>query len=197
MDEELYNAERSKMGRSIPGQSLTNDPANPAPYEKAPEITNVHEGTEYLFDFITEETVYASLMTGISKGVPVMAIVQVILFNEFQKGKWNPDLMLMLAEPCAYILIALAERLDLDIIIDNDEEEGDVFGVDMEEKKLEQLRNSVIPQGFITEEMAGEMESLPTMGSLLEPQVEEAAPEAPEAPEALAQPSLMAQPEGQ
>ena len=194
MDEELYNAERSKMGRSIPGQSLTNDPANPAPYEKAPEITNVHEGTEYLFDFITEETVYASLMTGISKGVPVMAIVQVILFNEFQKGKWNPDLMLMLAEPCAYILIALAERLDLDIIIDNDEEEGDVFGVDMEEKKLEQLRNSIIPQGFITEEMAGEMESLPTMGSLLEPQAEEAAPEAPEAP---AQPSLMAQPEGQ
>ena len=194
MDEELYNAERSKMGRSIPGQSLTNDPANPAPYEKAPEITNVHEGTEYLFDFITEETVYASLMTGIDKGVPVMAIVQVILFNEFQKGKWNPDLMLMLAEPCAYILIALAERLDLDIIIDNDEEEGDVFGVDMEEKKLEQLRNSIIPQGFITEEMAGEMESLPTMGSLLEPQAEEAAPEAPEA---LAQPSLMAQPEGQ
>lgn len=191
MDEELYNAERSKMGRSIPGQSLTNDPANPAPYEKAPEITNVHEGTLYLWDFITEETVYASLMTGIDKGVPVMAIVQVILFNEFQKGKWNPDLMLMLAEPCAYILIALAERLDLDIIIDNDEEEGDVFGVDMEEKKLEQLRNSVIPQGFITEEMAGEMESLPTMGSLLEPQAEEAAPEA------LAQPSLMAQPEGQ
>ena len=191
MDEELYNAERSKMGRSIPGQSLTNDPANPAPYEKAPEITNVHEGTEYLFDFITEETVYASLMTGIDKGVPVMAIVQVILFNEFQKGKWNPDLMLMLAEPCAYILIALAERLDLDIIIDNDEEEGDVFGVDMEEKKLEQLRNSIIPQGFITEEMAGEMENLPTMGSLLEPQAEEAAPEAP------AQPSLMAQPEGQ
>ncbi len=191
MDEELYNAERSKMGRSIPGQSLTNDPANPAPYEKAPEITNVHEGTIYLWDFITEETVYASLMTGIDKGVPVMSIVQVILFNEFQKGKWNPDLMLMLAEPCAYILIALAERLDLDIIIDNDEEEGDVFGVDMEEKKLEQLRNSVIPQGFITEEMAGEMESLPTMGSLLEPQVEEAAPEA------LAQPSLMAQPEGQ
>lgn len=191
MDEELYNAERSKMGRSIPGQSLTNDPANPAPYEKAPEITNVHEGTIYLWDFITEETVYASLMTGIDKGVPVMSIVQVILFNEFQKGKWNPDLMLMLAEPCAYILIALAERLDLDIIIDNDEEEGDVFGADMEEKKLEQLRNSVIPQGFITEEMAGEMESLPTMGSLLEPQVEEAAPEAP------AQPSLMAQPEGQ
>jgi len=191
MDEELYNAERSKMGRSIPGQSLTNDPANPAPYEKAPEITNVHEGTIYLWDFITEETVYASLMTGIDKGVPVMAIVQVILFNEFQKGKWNPDLMLMLAEPCAYILIALAERLDLDIIIDNDEEEGDVFGVDMEEKKLEELRNSIIPQGFITEEMAGEMKNLPTMGSLLEPQAEEATPEAP------AQPSLMAQPEGQ
>ena len=202
MDLSVYDGERSKMGRSIPGQSLTNDPANPAPYEKAPEITNVHEGTEYLFDFITEETVYASLMTGISKGVPVMAIVQVILFNEFQKGKWNPDLMLMLAEPCAYILIALAERLDLDIIIDNEEEEGDVFGVDMEKNQMETLReaaskNGMLPQGFITKEMASEMESLPTMESLLEPQAEEAAPEAPEASKAPAQPSLMAQPEGQ
>ena len=191
MFQDDYNAERAKMGRAIPGQSLTNDPENPAPYEQAPEMTNVHEASIYLWDFITEEETYAALMTAIDNEVPVMQIVQTILFNEFQQGEWNPDLMLMLAEPLAYMLIALAERLDLDIKIDDDEEEGDVFGVDMEEKKLEELRNSQILQGFITEQMANEMESLPTMSSLLGPQPEEEEAPAPE------QPSLMAQPEGQ
>tara|TARA_B100001059_G_C17481015_1_gene401683 strand:+ start:46 stop:627 length:582 start_codon:yes stop_codon:yes gene_type:complete len=193
MFEDDYNAVRAKMGRPIPGQSLTNDPENPAPFEKAPEMTNVHEASMYLWDFVTEEEAYAALMTAIDNEVPVMHIVQTILFNEFQQGKWNPDLMLMLAEPLAYMLIALAERLDLDIKIDTEEEEGDVFGVEMEERKLEELRNSQIPQGFITEQMANEMKSLPTMSSLLEPQPEEEAVEAP----ATEQPSLMAQPEGQ
>ena len=40
MFEDDYNAQRAKMSRSIPGQSLTNDPENPAPYEQAPEMTN-------------------------------------------------------------------------------------------------------------------------------------------------------------
>lgn len=190
-DEQVYMQEMSKMDRPIPGQSLTTDPENPAPYERPPEFTNVHDATMYLWDYVTEEETYAALMTGISKGVPVMAITQVILFDHFQQGKWNPDLMLMLAEPLAYMLIALAERLDLDIEIDNEEEEGDIFGVDMEKATIEKLResakeNGLLPQGFITKEMSSDMETLPPV-SLLEK------PEAP-APE---QPSLMAQPEGQ
>lgn len=190
-DEQVYMQEMSKMDRPIPGQSLTTDPENPAPYERPPEFTNVHDATMYLWDYVTEEETYAALMTGISKGVPVMAITQVILFDHFQQGKWNPDLMLMLAEPLAYMLIALAERLDLDIEIDNEEEEGDIFGVDMEEATIEKLResakeNGLLPQGFITKEMSSEMETLPPVSLL----------EKPEAPEP-AQPSLMAQPEGQ
>jgi hypothetical protein len=193
MEEEVYMQEVSKMNRPIPGQSLTTDPENPAPYERPPEFTNVHEATMYMWDFVTEDETYVALMTGISKGVPIMSIVQVLLFDQFQQGKFNPDLMMMLAEPLAYMLIALAERLDLDIKIDNDEEEGDIFGVEMEKGKLEELRNSMIPQGFITEDMATEMKNLP---SLLEPTVkeEEVTEEVSEAPE---QPSLMAQPEGQ
>lgn len=190
-DEQVYMQEMSKMDRPIPGQSLTTDPENPAPYERPPEFTNVHDATMYLWDYVTEEETYAALMTGISKGVPVMAITQVILFDHFQQGKWNPDLMLMLAEPLAYMLIALAERLDLDIEIDNEEEEGDIFGVDMEEATIEKLResakeNGLLPQGFITKEMSSDMETLPPVSLL----------EKPEAP-TPAQPSLMAQPEGQ
>ena len=198
MFEDDYNAVRAKMGRPIPGQSLTNDPENPAPFEKAPEMTNVHEASMYLWDFVTEEETYAALMTAIDNEVPVMHIVQTILFNEFQQGKWNPDLMLMLAEPLAYMLIALAERLDLDIKIDTEEEEGDVFGVEMETASIEKLRESakesgMLPQGFVTEEMDAKMKQLPEISLLENPEVEEEAVEAP-TPE---QPSLMAQPEGQ
>jgi|TARA_R110002167_G_scaffold92340_2_gene248047 hypothetical protein len=201
MEEQVYMEEVSKMNRPIPGQSLTNDPENPAPFEKAPEYTNVHEATMYLWDTVTEEETYSALMSGVSKGVPIMNITQVILFGGFQKGRWNPDLMMMLIEPLAYMLIALAERLDLDIIIDSDddgEEEGTVFGVEMEESRLQQLRNTaqksgMLPQGFITQEMTSDMESLPEVSLLEKPMQEKEEVPAP-APE---QPSLMAQPEGQ
>lgn len=199
MEEEVYMQEVSKMNRPIPGQSLTTDPENPAPYERPPEFTNVHEATMYMWDFVTEDETYVALMTGISKGVPIMSIVQVLLFDQFQQGKFNPDLMMMLAEPLAYMLIALAERLDLDIKIDNDEEEGDVFGVDMEEASLQKLRDAatesgMLPQGFLTEEMTTDMTELPEVSLLEKP---EAPLESPVEETAPAQPSLMAQPEGQ
>jgi hypothetical protein len=199
MEEEVYMEEVSKMNRPIPGQSLTTDPENPAPYERPPEFTNVHEASMYMWDFVTEDETYVALMTGISKGVPVMSIVQVLLFDQFQQGKFNPDLMMMLAEPLAYMLIALAERLDLDIKIDNDEEEGDVFGVDMEEASLQKLREAatesgMLPQGFLTEEMTTDMIELPEVSLLEKP---EAPLESPVEETAPAQPSLMAQPEGQ
>lgn len=200
MEEEVYMEEVSKMNRPIPGQSLTTDPENPAPYERPPEFTNVHEASMYMWDFVTEDETYAALMIGISKGVPIMSIVQVLLFDQFQQGKFNPDLMMMLAEPLAYMLIALAERLDLDIKIDNDEEEGDVFGIDMEEKRLEQLRESasskgLLPQGMISKEMSADMKELPEISLLEKPEAPLESPEEEE--KAPAQPSLMAQPEGQ
>jgi hypothetical protein len=205
MDEQVYMKEVSKMGRPIPGQSLTTNPENPAPYERPPEYTNVHEATMYLWDTVTEDETYVALMEGVSKGVPVMNIVEVMLFGGFNSGKWNPDLMMMLAEPLAYMIIALAERLDLDIRIDGEddgEDERSLFGVEVEEELLEKLKNSQLPQGFITEDMAQEMKSLPTVSSLLnpsspeEPQMQEATEE-PEMQKAPEQPSLMAQPEGQ
>ena len=197
---ENYNKERGLMQGPIPGQSLTNDPANPAPYEKAPKFTNVHEANQYLWTYVTDEEIYPALMQAVSNETPIMQIVQVILFQEFQDGNMNPDLMLMLAEPLAYMLIALAERLDLDIKIDNDEEEGDVFGIDMEEKRLEQLRESasskgLLPQGMISKEMSADMKELPEVSLLEKPEAPLESPEEEE--KAPAQPSLMAQPEGQ
>ena len=56
-----------------------------------------------------------------------MDIVQVLFFQGFQDGLFNPDMMLLVAEPLAYMIAALAERADVDFVIiaDDDEDEDD------------------------------------------------------------------------
>jgi hypothetical protein len=188
--------------RPIPGQSLTNDPENPAPYEKAPEFTSVHRASEYLWESFIEPRTYVNLMQAIDDGVPVMSIVQVILFSEFQEGAWNPDLMLMLVEPAAYMLIALAERLDLEITIytgdlddENDDEEFE--GTQIEESRIVKLikdsKNGRVPEGVLTSKMQKSLETLPTV-ELDEPSTPLSLMEAPEKEESTD--SLMARPTG-
>lgn len=203
--EQEYNDIQANMGRPIPGQSMTNDPKNPAPYEQAPMLTNVNEASKYLWDFVTEEKHYAAIMTGLNQGEPVMNFVKVILFNEFTKGAFNPDLMLIMAEPLAFMIIALAERLDIDIQITEDDdadEDEEMFGSSVEEKKLDQMREAAkagqIPQGFLTGAMEEEMRSLPNINSLLsadpvpESSLAKEAPEVNEAP-AASSPTPMAE----
>ena len=116
MADEQYTSYIAQMKRPIPGQSLSSDPDNLAPYERPPEFTNVHKAIEYLFINIIDEKTYVPILQAISDGTPIMELVQLILFDGFQRGKFNPDLMIMLAEPVAYMLIALAERAEDDTL---------------------------------------------------------------------------------
>lgn len=165
IEEELINVQ-NKLERPIPGSSLAQDPDNAAPYEKAPTYTSVHAATEDMFMALIEKEKYMAVMEAVDEGVPVLQIAQMILFEEFQKGSFNPDLMMMMVEPTIYIIIALAERLELDIVIDKDDEnDEEVFGTKFKEKKLEALRGAaksgIVPQGVITPVMAAQMEELP------------------------------------
>lgn len=207
MAEEAVRQYIAQGKRPIPGQSLTRDPDSPAPYEQAPEFTNVHKAVEYLFGNIIDEKSYVPVMQALANDTPVMDLVQVVLFEGFQNGKWNPDLMLMLVEPMAYILIALAERADIDVIIydgeaaDEDEEE-EVLGVKFDAERLEGLKKAAqigkVPAGVIPPELLKQIETLPEIPAeslLASPPVEEApAPEEQTAPQG---PSLMAPPTAQ
>ena len=194
--QEEYRKIQTSGKRPIPGQSLSNDPENPAPFEKAPVFTSVHAASEYLWESFIEPETYVNLMQTISEGVPLMDIAQMILFAEFQKGSWNPDLMLMLFEPVAYMLMALAERLDLDIVIyegeDEDaEKEADVLGAKFEESKIEDMKKAAragrVPEGTLTNKMKAELEQLPELPSLMAKVPVEEEP-------ALQPPSLMSPP---
>jgi len=177
MNEE-YNKLVLTGGRPIPGQSLTSDPSSPAPYEKPPEYTSVHKASEEIFSGLIEEETYKELMGLLVEDVPVMDIVQTLLFAGFKEGKWNPDLMLMLVEPVAYMLLALAERAGIDPKIytgeEEDEAEDRVFGATLEKEKLENIKKLAaigkVPSSVITPKMVETIEALPVPSLMSRPE---------------------------
>jgi hypothetical protein len=175
--------EAAKMQRPIPGQSLTNDPENPAPYEKAPVFTNLNKAQDAIFSKLIDEEVYVPIMSLLDTGeATIMELTQNLLYVGFRAGQWNPDLMLMLAEPTAYMIMALAERAGIDYEIDEEEDE--------EKEENKELNNSLsrvketinkkapdskqIPAGAIPKEIVARLDEAP-VESLL------AAKEAPDA----------------
>lgn len=197
--------ERQQMSinRPIAGSSLTNDPENPQPFEKPPQFTDLHEASEYLWVKMINEVTYVGLMKALSDDVPIMDVTQMILIQGFRQGLWNADLMLMLVEPTAYMILALAERAEIPVIIykgelDDEDEEEEILGVSFQEDRIREMmrvsETGNIPRSIVSDEMREDLESLPTKESILaapEPQAE-AAPEASAAPQ---QESLMAPPQ--
>jgi hypothetical protein len=174
----------TQLGRPIAGQSLTTDPDNPAPYEKPPRFTSVHEASEFLFEKLIEEETYMQVMELLIDDMPIMDITRTLLFQGFTEGQWSPDLMLMLVEPVAYMLLALAERAQIEPIIYRAEEEDevdemDILGVEFTQEKIKGLESFMktkkAPAGMFTPEMATQLESLPEINteSLMSEQPEE------------------------
>lgn len=112
----------SKMERPIPGQSLSEDPDSPAPYVAAPEFTIPKEAMEYVWHTLTGEKIYKNVMTSVAQGASIKDVTQLILFEGFTEGKWNPDLMLILVEPTAYMIMALSEKAGIDYVLETGDE---------------------------------------------------------------------------
>jgi hypothetical protein len=160
-----YLNELAKMKRPLPGSSLTSDPTKPAAYEKAPEFVVVREALDYLFVTLTTERNYMQLLMSLSEGATVMDTTRLLLFTGFTEGKWNPDLLLLLIEPVAYMIMALAERADIEIIIDNDDETNPDEELSIGQNKLKEIqkRNMVpkLPADIVPAEIQKKIEKLP------------------------------------
>jgi hypothetical protein len=136
LDKEFFKAGTS-FDRPIPGQSLTNDPEAPAPFERAPKYTDKSEVLTYYFDLFTDEDNYGNILNALDEDISIMEIVKVFLFKGFEDGLFNPDMMLIVAEPLAYMIAALAERAGVEFTImgdadeyeDDEEEEDDKLPV--------------------------------------------------------------------
>jgi hypothetical protein len=128
-------------GKPIPGQSLTNDPDQSYPWEGPPEFTDFRKALNYIAEELLEEDIYVPLVVGMGQGVPVTDIALQFLQRGFQEGKWNPDLFMLLLEPVMYLLMALAEKAEVEYRMTGDEED-DLSEED--EDEIAQMRSSNI-----------------------------------------------------
>jgi hypothetical protein len=120
------------QGSVIPGQSLTNDPDKPYAWETPPEFTNPHEAIDYILVTLLEPETIKNISKSLTAGASLIDITNVLLYSGFTGGKWTPDLMILLMEPTIYILMAIAERLDVEYLIDNEDEDDTlVAGADV------------------------------------------------------------------
>ena len=141
-------------GRPIPGQSLTNSPEEPYNWEKPAEFSNPKEAMLYTFGLLTEPETTANILINVTKGVSIIDIASIVLYQGFLEGKWNPDLMTLLMEPTMYMVMALCEKAEikykLDSVDDDDVEEmmGDkaVEKIEQEIGALDQVRRKAVQQ---------------------------------------------------
>jgi len=134
----------SSKGRPIPGQSLTNDPAQPYPWEKPAEFSNPKDALDYMSGIIFQTEAMKQIVAALANGASVSDVAMVMLYAKFTEGKFNADVLLLLAEPVMYVIMAIGEEAnikyniedsnDLDEFDDEDDEEDT-------EEKLNEFKN--------------------------------------------------------
>lgn len=164
-------------GRPIPGSSLTNSPESPYPWEKAPQFVEIQPAIDSLFVELSEPEAYHSLMDLVRNEVPIGDIAQVILTDGFQKGMWNPDLMLLLVEPTMYMIIAFAEKAGIQEYITYEGEQDEPEDEDEQISQISQITKiaedkivSKVKSGVLPKEIEERLEQFtpPEQPSLLE-----------------------------
>ena len=104
-----------------PGQSLTNSPDDQQPWEQPPKMTSIKEATERMFLEILKEENLEAIVNLLDDGMSVAKVTEMLLFIGFSKGEFNADLMMLLAEPTMYMILAVAEGVGIDPAINDDD----------------------------------------------------------------------------
>ena len=82
-----------------------------------------------------------------AEGTPIDDVAQMLLMTGFQKGKFNPDMMLQLLEPTMYMLLAIAEKVGIRPVLDRpgeaEPEPNDEFNAEQNRAEGEETRNFI------------------------------------------------------
>mgnify|MGYP003624422048 CR=1 len=166
---EEYNPEAveafAKAGRPIPGQSLTSNPDEPRPFEGPPDFTNFKEALDYTAAELLLEENYTPMVLAMGDGIPVTDLAMQIGYVGFREGKWNPDLMMMLMEPLMYLLMALAEKADIQYRIDDEDDDDDEDSILEDRVKnisetLKAKERGKIPEGALPSDIVEKIKTL-------------------------------------
>ena len=141
----------ASLEQPVPGQSLTNDPEKPLPFEQAPVHTELAPAIDDLLVRLCEPEIFHTIVNALREGLPVGEMAEQILFEGFAQGQYNPDLMLLLVEPLMYILIAFADMADVEPKIDDDDEPTPEEEITQLDKIIEVAKEKLIPSNIPAE----------------------------------------------
>jgi len=166
-DKELIDF-HSRLDRPIPGEGLTSDPKSPWPWEKPPAYVSVMRASEHIFEKLTDEELHSVVLDAMEDDIPVMDITRFILFQGFTEGLWNADLLLLLIEPTAYMLVALAERALIEPVVYKEEDQDELIdraNIATNEEMVDGFKQysetKEIPKGVLSAEITNKIEELP------------------------------------
>jgi hypothetical protein len=177
----------AQAGRPIPGQSLTANPDEPRPFEGPPDFTNFKEALDYTAAELLLEENYTPMVLAMGDGIPVTDLAMQIGYVGFREGKWNPDLMMMLMEPLMYLLMALAEKADIQYRIDDEDDEDDEDSIledkvrniaeTLKAKEMGKMPKGALPSDIVEKIETLEMPKESLLAKTEEPMIEEEQPQ--------------------
>ena len=157
----------------VPGQSLTNSPDAPYPWEHPPEITTQREGIDRLFLEIIKPENMETLACMMSDEVPIPNIAELLVKTAFQKGKINADLAITLMEPTMYMLLSVAEKVGIDpILSDDDKEDQEISQNNVKIARNLQTSNKVTPSPQKLRELQAKSRNIPMASPDLKTQLD-------------------------
>lgn len=165
------------QGAAIPGQSLTNSPDQPYPWEQAVEFANPRDAIDAILTQLLQPEAVKEIITGLSNGASVGDLAMAITYAKFTEGKISPDTMLLVMEPIMYLIMSIGEEANIQYNIDNDdidEEDEDEIA-----EKLQEFENifEQIQAGAMDKEIKPENLSEGVVDKSLLDRVKEAGPE--------------------
>ena len=103
----------SNNGSAIPGQSLSNDPEQPYPWEKPATFSNPREALDTIVEELLQPEAMKNIVGALVKGAAVADLSLAVLYAKFTQGDINPDTLLLLVEPVMYIMMAVGEEANI------------------------------------------------------------------------------------
>ena len=119
----------------IPGQSLTNSEDSRQPWEQPPQVTKINEARDLMFLEILKEENLETVVTLMNHGLSISKLTEMLLFIAYTKGVFNADMMMLVAEPTMYMLLAIAEQVGIDPKIDEDDDITTAEDLDPEDEQ--------------------------------------------------------------
>ncbi len=132
----------SSEGAPIPGQSLTNDPDQPYPWEKPATFANPREALNEISNLLLQPEAMKNIVGALANGAAVADLSTAVLYAKFFEGEINADTMLLLVEPVMYLMMAIGEEANIQYNIEgNDLDEFEMDDDEETQEKIDEFKN--------------------------------------------------------